>query len=251
MESLGGDQAWFVRFLAQHSALVYFIVLCHLWAISPTLSYRFSELLETHAVNTYGQFLDENEPMLKTLPPSLSAIEYYSFGSSDPYYTEFQTTALANGAEFRRPGEDMSSLHDVFNAIRDDESDHVSTMDACLDPNASIQSPSMEKRILTGVALVSVVGTFALSSGDVDLSSLSDMMFDGADGDILVEGGSVTTAIFDSVLAGMAGFAQLVTNDEQAGDVAGMGADMLEAGAARRAVVSFLTALAEFAAALL
>jgi ubiquinol oxidase len=101
MESLGGDQSWWVRFLAQHSALAYFLVLCHLWALSPSLSYRFSELLETHAVNTYGQFIDENEDLLKKLPPSLAAVEYYAFGSSDPFYAEFQTTALAKGQEVR------------------------------------------------------------------------------------------------------------------------------------------------------
>ena len=31
--------------------------------LSPTLSYKFSEMLETHAVDTYGQFVDENEDM--------------------------------------------------------------------------------------------------------------------------------------------------------------------------------------------
>jgi ubiquinol oxidase len=101
MESLGGDQSWWVRFVAQHSAIVYFYVLCGLWALSPSLSYRFSELLETHAVNTYGVFLDDNEELLKELPPSLAAVEYYSFGISDPFYAEFQTSALANGREVR------------------------------------------------------------------------------------------------------------------------------------------------------
>jgi hypothetical protein len=101
MESLGGDQKWWVRFLAQHSAVVYYFVLCGLWALSPSLSYRFSELLETHAVNTYGQFLDENEASLKELPASFAAVKYYAFGSSDPFYAEFQTTALAQGKEVR------------------------------------------------------------------------------------------------------------------------------------------------------
>jgi len=45
MESLGGDQSWWVRFTAQHSALVYFLVLTHLFALSPSLSYKFSEML--------------------------------------------------------------------------------------------------------------------------------------------------------------------------------------------------------------
>jgi ubiquinol oxidase len=99
MESLGGDQQWWVRFLAQHSAVAYYFVLCGLWALSPSLSYRFSELLETHAVNTYGQFLDENEALLQKLPPSFAAVKYYAFGSSDPFFAEFQTTALAEGHE--------------------------------------------------------------------------------------------------------------------------------------------------------
>jgi len=85
MESLGGDQRWWVRFLAQHSAIVYYALLCILWAVSPSLSYKFSELLESHAVNTYGVLLDENEEVLKELPPSLAAVEYYCFGSSDPF----------------------------------------------------------------------------------------------------------------------------------------------------------------------
>lgn len=97
MESLGGDQPWWVRFVAQHSAIVYYVVLCLLWAVSPSLSYRFSELLETHAVNTYGVFLDDNEELLKELPPSLAAIEYYTFGITDSFYGEFQTSALSSG----------------------------------------------------------------------------------------------------------------------------------------------------------
>lgn len=102
MESLGGDQQFWVRFTAQHSAIVYFFVLCTLWMISPSLSYKFSELLETHAVNTYGQFLKENEEELRTLPPTLAAIEYYSFGAADPFYGEFQTASLSKGGEVRK-----------------------------------------------------------------------------------------------------------------------------------------------------
>jgi hypothetical protein len=101
MESLGGDQKWWVRFLAQHSAIVYYVVLCVLWAVSPSLSYRFSELLETHAVNTYTTFLEENEVRLRQLPPSMAAVEYYAFGSSDSFYAEFQTSALVEGGEVR------------------------------------------------------------------------------------------------------------------------------------------------------
>lgn len=99
MESLGGDQAYWVRFVAQHSALVYFVVLCLLFAISPSLSYKFSEMLENHAVITYTIFGEENEKLLKELPPSTTAIAYYSLESSDSFYAEFQTAALAQGHE--------------------------------------------------------------------------------------------------------------------------------------------------------
>lgn len=163
-ESLGGDQQYYVRFLAQHSAIVYFTVLCLLWAISPTLSYKFSEMLETHAVHTYGQFMDENEDLLKELPPSLAAVEYYTFGSSDPFYAEFQTSALAQGKDIRRPGSNMTSLYDVFHAIRDDEADHVSTMEACLDSDTVLRSLSIEKQALLGVALATVA-SIAISAG--------------------------------------------------------------------------------------
>lgn len=102
MESLGGDQQWWVRFVAQHSAILYYFVLCHLWALSPSLAYKFSELLENHAVNTYGGFLNENEELLKELPPSIAAIEYYSLGGSDPLFAEYQTSALSNGSGVSR-----------------------------------------------------------------------------------------------------------------------------------------------------
>lgn len=55
MESLGGDQLWFDRFLAQHSAIVYYTVLLALFVVSPRLAYNFSELIEAHAVDTYGE----------------------------------------------------------------------------------------------------------------------------------------------------------------------------------------------------
>jgi len=121
MESLGGDQKWWVRFLAQHSAIAYFFVLCFLWAFSPTLSYKFSELLETHAVNTYGQFLDENEEVLLDLPPSVAAVDYYCFGRSDPFFGEYQTTALALGGEVSCSYHGISNLdlcfHQIFHSL--------------------------------------------------------------------------------------------------------------------------------------
>lgn len=202
MESLGGDQQWWVRFCAQHAALAYYTALVVLWMISPTLGYKFSELLETHAVNTYSQFLDENEELLSELPASAVAVEYYGFGSSDPLFGEYQTSALAKGEEPRRPGESMKTLHDVFSAIRDDEGDHVSTMKACLDPNVAVQSPAIEKQFLVGGAIVAAAAYF-VSTGDTS-------MFEGSGTELL-------DSVGEETLTELAGFAamgeQMLTED--------------------------------------
>lgn len=54
MESLGGDSAWFDRFVAFHSAIVYFWALILFYAVSPKYAYLFSELVEGHATDTYA-----------------------------------------------------------------------------------------------------------------------------------------------------------------------------------------------------
>jgi ubiquinol oxidase len=246
MESLGGDQAWWVRFLAQHSAIVYYVALCLLWGISPSLSYRFSELLETHAVSTYGQFLDENEEALKKLPPPLPAIEYYAFGSSDPFYAEFQTTAMSQGQPLRRPGESMLSLYEVFQAIKADELDHVSTMEACLDPEANTRSPSVEKRILLGLALISIVGFTASNLGGE--ASLIDSL--PAD----VVGETSTGGAVDAVVASISAAAAKFSLDETSqGGLGKAAVELEELGAtgallegSRRAVIGALQAVLRF-----
>jgi len=65
MEALGGDRLWFDRFLGYHAAIAYYWVLIALYIFSPKQSYAFSELLESHAVDTYGEFVDANEELLK------------------------------------------------------------------------------------------------------------------------------------------------------------------------------------------
>merc|ERR1719354_387328 len=108
-------------------------------------------MLETHAVDTYGQFVDENEAKLKDLPPSLVAVEYYTIGLSDPMFGEYQTATVSDPdrGDVRKPGTDMRSLYDVFVAIRNDEGDHVYTMTSCLDPKVAVLSPALESRVLT------------------------------------------------------------------------------------------------------
>jgi ubiquinol oxidase len=55
MESLGGDQLWFDRFLAEHAALAYYWGLILMYLLSPKNAYAFSELVEHHAADTYAQ----------------------------------------------------------------------------------------------------------------------------------------------------------------------------------------------------
>eukprot|EP00850_Spirogloea_muscicola_P008161 SM000043S15789 [mRNA] locus=s43:182861:186899:+ [translate_table: standard] len=139
MESLGGDQLWIDRFFAQHAAFFYYWILNIMFLVSPKVAYNFSELIEMHAVDTYGEFVDENEKLLKKLPPSPVALAYY--GGQDLYmFDEFQTAQVP---ESRRPK--IESLYDVFCAIRDDEHEHVKTMSACQRLDSPIISPNRLK----------------------------------------------------------------------------------------------------------
>mmetsp|Transcript_23477 Transcript_23477/g.33530 ORF Transcript_23477/g.33530 Transcript_23477/m.33530 type:complete len:654 (+) Transcript_23477:120-2081(+) len=217
-ESLGGDQPFYVRFMAQHSALAYYLVLCGLWMASPSLSYKFSEMLETHAVDTYGQFVDENEEMLRTLPPSLMAVEYYTVGLSDPMFGEYQTRhgasdgAVASGSDgdgtngVRKSGMRMTSLYDVFVAIRNDEGDHVNTMQSCLDPTAPTLSQGLESRVLTGVALTAAASyLFGNYPGFDSLNGMMDSLnaVTTGGGDVAVDGFmNEMTSELDQILTG-------------------------------------------------
>jgi hypothetical protein len=80
----------------------------------------------------------------------------------------------------------MTSLYDVFCAIRDDEGDHVSTMHACLDPTANL---SLEKKVFSGIFLAAAVGYY-LSMG----------------GDAVVKDGSAATGLAEPLLAGITRF---------------------------------------------
>ena len=127
MESLGGDSEWRSRFMANHAAILYYWILNAVWLISPMLAYRFSELIENHAVDTYSQFVDENESVLRSLPAPAIAKQYYQ--SDDLYmFDEFQTSRIDETLR-RRPV--VETLYDVFRCVRDDELEHVKTMVAC------------------------------------------------------------------------------------------------------------------------
>ena len=77
MESLGGSRQWRDRFLARHTAIVYYWTLILFYFISPKTAYKSSELLEMHAVDTYLQFVTENEEKLEKLPVPDVSVKYY------------------------------------------------------------------------------------------------------------------------------------------------------------------------------
>ena len=257
MESLGGDQPYYVRFMAQHSALVYYLVLCGLWMASPSLSYKFSEMLETHAVDTYGQFIDENEEKLKKLPPSMIAVEYYTVGLSDPMFGEYQTrhgtvqggdsseavASILRGKDgqringVRKPGTNMKSLYDVFTAIRNDEGDHVNTMQSCLDPSEPTLSSGLESRVLTGVALAAATSyLFGNYPGFDSLNGIMDGLTTltssggGVGGDALVDGLAETMTLdLDQVLTDTSSDAPGIINGS-VGGLAGLANGLNEVG---------------------
>ena len=67
----------------------------------------------------------------------------------------------------------MRSLYDVFKAIRADETDHVHTMQACLDEHSVLVSPSLEKKLLVGTGIVAAAA--AMISG-ADLAATNDLL---------------------------------------------------------------------------
>lgn len=75
----------------------------------------------------------------------------------------------------------MLSLYDVFSAIRDDEGDHVSTMEACLDPDVAVNAPSIERKFILALSLAALVGTFVSGGNLLDLSGIID---DASSGDL-------------------------------------------------------------------
>jgi len=213
MISLGGDQSWRVRFLAQHAAIVYFFVLIGLWICSPSLAYNFSELIEAHAVDTYAEFVDSNEAALKALPAPKIAKEYYE--APDLYvFDEFQT-GRAKGS--RRPV--ITNLYDVFCNIRDDEGEHVKTMAACQDPLSVVKSPNTEAALIrAGV----VAALLAVISGSLSLNILEYSPSDEYMVDSLSEGSSNLESFYSSLQSIAAGLGFGLTKVmSESGDIVG------------------------------
>jgi ubiquinol oxidase len=104
MEDLGGDGRFVDRFFAQHTAFAYYWLTCFLYLVSPRMAYNLSEQVEEHAYHTYDEFLKQNERLLNIQKPTVTASTYY---------------------------DDVKNMYDVFLNIRNDEGDHVKTMQDC------------------------------------------------------------------------------------------------------------------------
>jgi hypothetical protein len=95
----------------------------------------------------------------------------------------------------------MNSLYDVFCAIRADEGDHVSTMTACLDPTVAVRSPSIERRVLTGLALAAAASVVLSATGAF---VPTDVALDGTTVEGLATG---SAGMFEGISAGAAALA--------------------------------------------
>ncbi|MEW5317719.1 MAG: hypothetical protein WDW38_008998 [Sanguina aurantia] len=125
MESLGGDQLWFDRFLAEHAAILYYWVIIGFYLVNPKLAYNFMQRVELHAADTYAVFLEQNKDLLKSMAPPAVALNYY-LGQDLYLFDEFQT---GHTGPPRRP--QCNTLHDTFANIYQDEMEHVKTMSSC------------------------------------------------------------------------------------------------------------------------
>eukprot|EP00599_Poterioochromonas_sp_BG-1_P004338 CAMPEP_0173148890 /NCGR_PEP_ID=MMETSP1105-20130129/9995_1 /TAXON_ID=2985 /ORGANISM="Ochromonas sp., Strain BG-1" /LENGTH=516 /DNA_ID=CAMNT_0014063643 /DNA_START=35 /DNA_END=1585 /DNA_ORIENTATION=- len=169
-EALGGDQDWFVRFLAKHASVVYFFLLIVMWVLSPSLAYNFSELIEAHAVDTYAEFADANKEVLQSMAAPVIAKEYYE--ALDLYvFDEFQTNRPKGS---RRPI--IRNLYDVVCNIRDDEAEHVQTMRQCQDPDAVVRSPNTEAAAFLALAAGVLVTAVLTGTADKSLQSTDESL---------------------------------------------------------------------------
>lgn len=171
MSYLGGDRMWLVRFAAQHAAIIYFFAMFVLWVLSPTLAYGFSELIESHAVDTYTQLAEENKELLQSMPVPPSAYKYWMAPGDTWLFDEFQTSRRKGS---RRPV--LNNLYDVFKTIADDEAEHVKTMRACQNPEVRLRSPNTEAAIILAAGLA-----LGLSSMELNIDSLDQFIDIGTD----------------------------------------------------------------------
>ena len=96
MEALGGNNDFFDRWIAQHSALAYYWACVGLYLVHPRAAYYIMELIEDHAYKTYSAYVKCNAQWLKTQPAPAIAKKYYE--SEDMYLFDSFHTAIPKTA---------------------------------------------------------------------------------------------------------------------------------------------------------
>eukprot|EP00587_Corethron_hystrix_P008968 CAMPEP_0113301904 /NCGR_PEP_ID=MMETSP0010_2-20120614/2933_1 /TAXON_ID=216773 ORGANISM="Corethron hystrix, Strain 308" /NCGR_SAMPLE_ID=MMETSP0010_2 /ASSEMBLY_ACC=CAM_ASM_000155 /LENGTH=292 /DNA_ID=CAMNT_0000155593 /DNA_START=479 /DNA_END=1357 /DNA_ORIENTATION=- /assembly_acc=CAM_ASM_000155 len=135
MEELGGNSKYFDRLIAQHVGFGYYWFNVIMYIVNPVLAYSFMEKVEEHAYHTYDKFVKDHGDTLRDLPAPKVAQKYYCGG--DLYmFDEFQTGVWEEQKKEkdnsnllisrRRPK--CETLLDTFINIRDDEGEHVKTL---------------------------------------------------------------------------------------------------------------------------
>ena len=119
----------------------------------------------------------------------------------------------------------MQNLFDVFAAIAADEGDHASAMSACLDTKAALQSPSVERRILVGLAALAVA-TYLLSTSGV----FDPGFIDSADTAVVTTDSAVVTEVATAT-AGIMGWVEEIFKEDE-GNIESVGEGLAEGGGA-------------------
>jgi hypothetical protein len=132
----------------------------------------------------------------------------------------------------------MQNMYDVFTAIRADEGDHVSAMEACLDPDVSLRSPSVERRVITGMAAVALASYFLASTGVLDSGLMDAESLDAA---ATAASGDLTIA--ELIAATAAGWFQQLKQAESSQTLT---EEMIEGGAILTVLESFQQKIFEF-----
>ena len=133
MESLGGGDRWYDRWLASVIGFFYYFVNNILYLLAPESGYYLMQKIETEAAHSYNQILKLREKEFKSTKATGIALEYF-------YSLDGRMTPTPHKKE-------EISLYDVFSSIRDDEQVHVDDMLECEHmPSLYTSTPGMELR---------------------------------------------------------------------------------------------------------
>ena len=128
-ESLGGNEHFFDRWLAQHVAWFYYWIVCCLYLANPAIAYNLNQCIEEEAFQTYDTFLKRHHDYLQTQPAPAIAVEYYTSSNLfDAMHTGAGTSELDAPVSARHHPLKVTSLWDTFRNMRDDEAEHAHTM---------------------------------------------------------------------------------------------------------------------------